>query len=104
MVRAAPSTTRRSCAKRHAAWTRPRGRRTSCSTTCPRWGGASGSRVVSDRPMPDLYAVLQVHPDAEPEVIEAAYRQLMRKYHPDRAGADPQLAASLHERAKQINQ
>lgn len=32
---------------------------------------------------PDLYEVLQVHPAAEPEVIEAAFRRLSRKYHPD---------------------
>ena len=31
----------------------------------------------------DLYEVLQVSPHAEPEVIEAAYRRLARKYHPD---------------------
>ena len=31
----------------------------------------------------DLYAVLQVHDSAEPEVIEVAYRRLARKYHPD---------------------
>jgi preprotein translocase subunit Sec63 len=31
----------------------------------------------------DYYAILQVHPRAEPEVIEAAYRRLTRKYHPD---------------------
>jgi hypothetical protein len=51
----------------------------------------------------DYYAVLQVQPDAEPEVIEAAYRQLMRKYHPDVAGTDVDRAAVLHERAKSIN-
>ena len=33
---------------------------------------------------PDLYEVLQVHPAAEPEVIEAAFKGLIRKYHPDR--------------------
>jgi DnaJ domain len=37
-------------------------------------------------PSTDLYAALQVAPDAETEVIDAAYRQLMRKYHPDGAG------------------
>jgi hypothetical protein len=31
----------------------------------------------------DLYEILQVSPSAEPEVIEAAYRRLARKYHPD---------------------
>jgi curved DNA-binding protein CbpA len=34
------------------------------------------------------YAVLNVAPDAEPVVIEAAYRALMKKYHPDQ-GAQP---------------
>ena len=31
----------------------------------------------------DPYKVLQVDRDAEPEVIEAAFRRLARKYHPD---------------------
>lgn len=52
----------------------------------------------------DYYTVLQVHPDAEQEVIDAAYRQLMRKYHPDVAGEDGIRAQLLHERAKLINQ
>ena len=55
-------------------------------------------------PSTDLYAILQVAPDAETEVIDAAYRQLMRKYHPDVARGDQALAARLHERAKLINQ
>ena len=54
-------------------------------------------------PREDYYVVLQVQPDAEPEVIEAAYRQLMRKYHPDSAGSDHARATILHERAKEIN-
>ncbi len=37
----------------------------------------------------DPYKVLQVDPEAEDEVISAAYRRLARKYHPDVAtGAD----------------
>jgi hypothetical protein len=52
----------------------------------------------------DYYAVLQVHPDADFEVIEAAYRQLMKKHHPDVAGDDQRRAAEFHERAKAINQ
>ena len=31
----------------------------------------------------DYYEILQVHPSAEPEIIEAAYRKLAQKYHPD---------------------
>jgi curved DNA-binding protein CbpA len=30
-----------------------------------------------------LYKLLQVDPAAEPDVIEAAFRRLARKYHPD---------------------
>ena len=33
--------------------------------------------------MADYYEILQVHPTAEPEVIQAAYRRLSLKYHPD---------------------
>ena len=32
---------------------------------------------------PDAYRVLQVDPEAEDEVVRAAYRRLARKYHPD---------------------
>jgi hypothetical protein len=43
------------------------------------------------------YAILGVARDAEPEVIEAAYRALMKKHHPDRSmGRD--------DRAKDINE
>jgi curved DNA-binding protein CbpA len=33
-----------------------------------------------------LYTLLQVLPDADPAVIEAAYKALMKKHHPDRLG------------------
>src|SRR5687768_11993868 len=33
----------------------------------------------------DPYKVLQVDPEAEDEVIQAAYRRLAQKYHPDRS-------------------
>ena len=31
---------------------------------------------------PDYYDILQVHPRAEKEVIDAVYRRLASKYHP----------------------
>ena len=34
-------------------------------------------------PIEDYYEILQVHYLAEPEVIEAAYKKLAQKYHPD---------------------
>ena len=36
---------------------------------------------------PSLYDVLGVAPEADPVVVEAAYRALMKKYHPDRYSA-----------------
>jgi hypothetical protein len=45
-----------------------------------------------------LYQVLNVAASAEPEVIEAAYRTLMKKYHPDRAGE-----SALRSKASEIN-
>jgi len=52
----------------------------------------------------DYYAVLQVHPDADDEVIAAAYRQLIKKYHPDVAGDDPLRVADHSARARAINE
>lgn len=43
----------------------------------------------------DPYRELQVHPLAEPEVVDAAFRRLARKYHPDvnpAPGAAEQMA------------
>ena len=44
--------------------------------------------------VPDPYKVLQVDSEAEDEVIQAAYRRLARKYHPDLA-ATPEAAARM---------
>lgn len=50
------------------------------------------------KPEPDYYTILQVNPRAEPEVIQAAYRRLAAKYHPD---VDPSPEAI--ERMKLLN-
>ncbi len=48
-----------------------------------------------------LYAVLNVSPNADPAVIEAAYKALMKKYHPDilvgAPSGDQQKAAEINE-------
>lgn len=49
---------------------------------------------------PDLYRELQVDRSADPDVIEAAYKRLALKYHPDRNSNDPDAA----ERMKRINE
>lgn len=46
----------------------------------------------------DYYRVLQVDPDAEPEVIHAAYRRLASKYHPD-----VNQSAEASDRMSEIN-
>lgn len=45
----------------------------------------------------DPYKILQVDPDAEPEVIRAAYRALALKYHPDLSSASEDRMASLNQ-------
>ncbi len=47
----------------------------------------------------DYYAILQVDPRAEPEVVEAAYRRLSRKYHPDISGE-----ADAGHRMRELNE
>jgi hypothetical protein len=42
------------------------------------------------------YQILQVDPDADPEVIEAAFKRLAMKYHPDRSTA-PDAADKMRE-------
>lgn len=42
---------------------------------------------------PDFYTVLGVAPDAEPQIIRAAYRRAAREHHPDRGGS----AEKFHE-------
>jgi hypothetical protein len=49
---------------------------------------------------PDLYRILQVDPSADPAVIDAAYKRLARKYHPDLNRGD--LAAE--DQMKRINE
>ncbi len=44
----------------------------------------------------DPYKVLQVDPEAEPEVIRAAYRALALKYHPDVSTGSQERMASLN--------
>jgi hypothetical protein len=47
---------------------------------------------VSEQKKADYYETLQVVPDAEPEVVAAAYRALAKKYHPDRSDAPDAMA------------
>src|SRR5512139_2698334 len=58
---------------------------------------------LENNPLPDYYAILQVHPQAEADVIRAAYRMLMRKYHPDSLSPEQRRDIELLERVRLIN-
>ena len=47
----------------------------------------------------DFYTILQVHPEADVGVIQAAYRKLAAKYHPD-VSTSPEAV----ERMKELNE
>ena len=44
----------------------------------------------------DAYAVLQVHPSADAEVLKAAYRALAKRYHPEGTTPDAQRMAEIN--------
>src|SRR3972149_6410782 len=48
------------------------------------------------KPEPDFYEILQVHPAAEAEVIDAAFGRLARKYRPN-VKKDPKAARRMRE-------
>ena len=45
----------------------------------------------------DFYRILQVDPQAEPEVIQAAHRTLARKYHPDIPGGSESRMVAINQ-------
>ena len=55
------------------------------------------------QPVRTLYQVMQVDQDADPDVIEAAFKRLALKFHPDRS-KDPQSAERMREliKAKEV--
>jgi hypothetical protein len=48
------------------------------------------------------YAALGLRPGADAESIDRAYRHLIKKYHPDRAGGDAARAAEINQAYREI--
>jgi hypothetical protein len=57
-------------------------------------GRPGGSRLD------DLYLILEVAPHADQQAIQASYRRLAKRYHPDR---NPERAAWAEEQMKRVN-
>jgi hypothetical protein len=54
--------------------------------------------------MKEYYRILQVDPLAEQEVIEAAYRRLLRKYHPDVLSPDERNNEEVLQKVRNLNE
>ena len=69
-------------------------------------GMAEASAAIAMLPAPvqkkPAYAVIGVMPDAEPEVVKAAYRARLMKLHPDHGGPGGGALAELLEAGKEM--
>ena len=52
--------------------------------------------------MKDYYKILQIHPEASQEVLNTAYRTLVRQYHPD--VYHTRLKSRMTEKMQEINE
>jgi DnaJ-domain-containing protein 1 len=67
-------------------------------------GGRGGPRpwTVPGDPVAKAYAALEVPPGSNFETVRKAYRNLMRKYHPDRHTASPEKQKAANELAQKL--
>jgi DnaJ-domain-containing protein 1 len=76
-----------------ATGSRPSGSRPSASSARP--------RAPSD-PITRAYASLEVKPGSDFDTVRKAYRNMMRKYHPDRHTANPEKQKAANELAQKL--
>ena len=64
-------------------------------------GTARPPRVSTD-PIARAYASLEVKPGSDFETVRKAYRNMMRKYHPDRHASSPEKQKAANELAQKL--
>ena len=68
---------------------------------------SGGIRVRRREDNPEIrryYANLELSPGASVDEIRAAYRRMMRRYHPDKHHQDPERARAAHQLAHQLRE
>ena len=61
-------------------------------------------REAVNEEIQECYRLLEVSPDASPEVVKQAYRDLIKIWHPDRFPDDVKFHKRANEKAKQLNE
>ena len=54
--------------------------------------------------MKNYYEILEVHPKASKEVIDKAYKVLVKRYHPDLYGGESLESSNTNQRIREINE
>jgi DnaJ-domain-containing protein 1 len=80
----------------------PGGGAGSGTTGGPRPGAARGGG--GSDPVSRAYAALEVPPGSDFETVRKAYRNMMRKYHPDRHAATPEKQKAANELAQKLTE
>ena len=74
-------------------------------------GGSTGTTgtygrpaSVANDPVAKAYAALEVAPGADFDTVRKAYRNMMRKYHPDRHAGSPEKQKAANELAQKLSE
>ncbi|MBZ0232233.1 MAG: J domain-containing protein, partial [Deltaproteobacteria bacterium] len=65
-------------------------------------GGARAARSSGDAQVNEWYRTLNLSPGADLAEVKSAYRQLMRKYHPDMHAGNPQKQKAANELSMRV--
>lgn len=66
-------------------------------------GDANPRPPPNPDPLADCYASLEIEPGSDLETARRAWKQQLRKYHPDLFGQDPEKQSIAHEVTQTLN-